>query len=178
MNITIMGVPLKFHWTYSILFFLLVYLFSPVVACLYLLSQILHEYSHVWVGQLFGWEASKVVISAGGAAAYISYPWEVSMKEFWVAFAGPAMSLLLTIFSYFLWKIYPSEDIMLWFVINAISIFNLLPIYPSDGGRMLHVIVAKIFGRERALRFSRALSISISLFVFACFMGLLLLRIL
>lgn len=169
-----MGVPLKFHWTYFILLAFLIYLFGPSFALLYILSQLLHEYSHVWVGQLFGWNTSKIFMTAVGAGAYISYPRKASMKEFFVALAGPMMSFLLVMFSYFIWKIYPTEEIMLWFIINLISLFNLIPIYPSDGGRMLHAIVAKIIGKENALTFSKVLNIFILLLLFIYIAGIML----
>jgi membrane-associated protease RseP (regulator of RpoE activity) len=47
------------------------------------------------------------------------------------------------------WTVYANVLFWIWFVNINLAIFNALPIYPFDGGRMFNVVLKKIFGKRK-----------------------------
>lgn len=96
-----------------------------------LLAALVHETGHlIAIGILSGsWQHIK--LSNGGAR--IVLPEITETKEMICALSGPAAGLLLL----FLWALFPKLAICGMFQ----SIYNLLPIYPLDGGRAMHCLL-------------------------------------
>ncbi|MBE6984876.1 MAG: hypothetical protein E7434_04555 [Ruminococcaceae bacterium] len=101
--------------------------FSP-----FLLSGILHEMGHLITLRLYKVEIHSIKLRMSGAeiaSAPMSY-----FQEILVAISGPLVNLMLLFFSS---KTNPNLAFMN-FVLVA---YNLLPIYPLDGGRILHAML-------------------------------------
>lgn len=120
--------PLAYLFSALLLLMLpLEWIFSAVAAAVF------HELCHGAAIYLLGGRIFGLRIGAGGAAMETEL-WN-SSREFWCAAAGPAGSFLLL-------ALYP------WLPKLAIcaavqGIFNLLPVYPLDGGRMLRILLKK-----------------------------------
>ena len=82
------------------------------------------------------------------------------LKEILIALAGPVTNLIILIVTY-IWFIESSYSHLIIYANLLIFIFNLLPIYPLDGGRVLNGILHIIFGRIE----SRKLCYDISMIV-------------
>ena len=87
----------------------------------------IHEVGHLLAIRLLGADARKIQVGSTGAKIHTAFsePW----REFICAAAGPTASLLLLLAA----KLYPR--IALCGFVQGL--YNLLPIYPLDGGRML-----------------------------------------
>ena len=81
-------------------------------------------------------------------------------KEILVASAGPLTNLIILIFTYVFFGNSNFSSLVIYANL-LILIFNLLPIYPLDGGRILNGILHILFGRLEA----RSLSFDISMVV-------------
>lgn len=117
------------------------WLFSAVVAA------ILHEFCHYIVILLFCGRVAGVKFYAFGAR--MPLPEMSRCREFLCAMAGPAGGLLLTLLA----PIFPRLAICGFLQ----SVYNLLPIYPLDGGRMLSALLSMLFFPPKAaglLRFT------------------------
>lgn len=148
--------PLKFHWTSLILLFLLISLVGItkgiILGVILLGSLLFHEYSHVWMAHRQGIGVSQVIVHGFGAAALmIRVPLEAYWKQLRISFAGPAASFFLAGFFYLPYAIASQgssstagflRDII--FINVVLGIFNLLPIFPSDGGRILYSIIGML----------------------------------
>lgn len=156
-------VPVHVHWSFAILFVLLIMAVDlagmlGVVVCL-----ILHEFGHVFVAQRFGYATHSVTLHALGAAANVVD--DLRRGEVRIALAGPlinigiAVMILIGYFSYIMWQ-GPNPDpsivqgpvfnfVNLMFGVNIILAgFNLLPVFPMDGGRVVRGTFT-YFGVER-----------------------------
>lgn len=102
----------------------------------FLISALLHEAGHLAVLCLFGAKIYRVNLKAPGAAIVTEpLPWH---RELLSAAAGPAVSL--TLFLLLLHKNPPFAMVNL-----CLLLFNLLPFWPLDGGRMLRALLSAAF---------------------------------
>lgn len=133
-----------------------VYLALSVVAMLlFFVTLIAHELAHSLVARIFGLKVGNITLFMfGGVAELESEP--VSPKsEFWIAIAGPLMSMALAagfILLSGLARVLEASGLLialmdyLGFVNLIIAIFNLVPAFPLDGGRVLRAALWKFKG--------------------------------
>ncbi|HEY3935730.1 MAG TPA: site-2 protease family protein [Gemmatimonadales bacterium] len=128
------------------------------------LSVLLHEFGHILAARRYGIHTPEILLSPiGGIARLASLPTK-PMQELAVALAGPAVTLAIVIVG--LLAFWASGDGGLFFLDlshgalwptviatnAALLIFNLLPAFPMDGGRVLRALVATRLGALRATR--------------------------
>lgn len=122
------------------------YVALAVVAMLGLFaSLILHELSHSLVARRFGLGIGGITLFLFGGVAELQDEPESARSEFWVAAAGPAMSFLLAGLGWIGWQLAaslaPGSSTAallqyLWTINLILAVFNLLPAFPLDGGRV------------------------------------------
>lgn len=140
------------------------YLVGAVTALLFFASILAHELSHSLVTKAEGGDVEKITLFIFGGVAQIEEEPRSAGREFLMAAAGPGMSLLLSAVAFggFVvtvglrapwWVWAPLEYLA---AINlAVSIFNLLPGFPLDGGRVLRSVLWAISGdMAKATRWS------------------------
>jgi len=144
-------------------------LVMAVIAFVYFMSILLHEFGHVVACRSVGGVADHIVLGPMGGLAMVRPP-DRPFPHFVTTAGGPLVNAILwAIF----WGILHSKalnpifetgstlSIVLWFffrgmmVINELLlIFNLLPIFPMDGGRLLQNILWPTVGYRESLRFT------------------------
>lgn len=97
-------------------------------------AAVFHELCHILVIYLLGGTICGIRIGVGGAV--IDTEPMTEGKELVCALAGPAGSLLLVL----LCRIWPQLAICA----GVQALFNLLPVFPLDGGRAVHCVVSLI----------------------------------
>src|SRR4051794_35968956 len=148
------------------------YVTAVVGALLFFLSIALHELGHAVVARRNGIGVLGIDLWVFGGLAKLSRDSESPGEEFRVAAAGPAVTLLITlvalvsvaVFSHADWGDNLAGDVSdsspvlalaAWLaLVNAgLLIFNLVPGFPLDGGRIARAIAWKVTGdRNRATR--------------------------
>lgn len=137
------GVITKLNVTTAIALSLLL-AFFPKFGFLLLSSFVFlipHEYAHALAAKRFGYEVEDIAVLPFGCATRLSSELKIGRHEYAVAAAGPIASLAVGVI---LFACYCFTDgiIALAFITSslinlAICIFNIVPILPLDGGRML-----------------------------------------
>ena len=103
---------------------------------------IIHEVGHIIVALLFKMKLQKIEVTPFGAnASFYEKFSNNKSKEILVALAGPLTSLVLVFLCTTQEAVYSNILIML---------FNLIPIYPLDGGRILFGILYILLGEEKS----------------------------
>ncbi|MXR19197.1 site-2 protease family protein [Halobacterium bonnevillei] len=113
-------------------------------------SVTLHELGHSWVALRYGIEIESITLwILGGLASLKTLPKEWN-REFWIAIAGPAVSVLVAAACYAAVVAAPESLQVSRFVVGYLALtnlllagFNLLPAFPMDGGRIFRALLAR-----------------------------------
>jgi Zn-dependent protease/predicted transcriptional regulator len=164
------GIDVVIDYSWFIIFFLVIYtmaesyfpqahqnystrqywLMGAIAATLFFLSILIHELAHSFVAIKHGIKVTSIrLLIFGGLAEVASEP-KSGKQEFLIALAGPATSMalgmfFLGIYSYFAMsnRITPAAGIAFWLASANIllAVFNLIPGFPLDGGRILRAFL-------------------------------------
>jgi len=113
-------------------------------------SVAVHELGHAAAARRYGIETSAITLwILGGLASLDRLPKEPG-KEFVIAIAGPLASVLTAAVAFAALFVIPSSAPVLVFVVGwlavmnvTLNVFNLLPAFPMDGGRILRAFLAR-----------------------------------
>ena len=112
-------------------------------------SIIFHEYAHALVARRYHLPISRITLFIFGGVAEMDDEPRTAAAEFWMAIAGPIASFLLAAAMFVILSIGPFGPESqfgaivgyLAFINLILAVFNLLPAFPLDGGRMLRAAV-------------------------------------
>lgn len=167
----ILGIPLRLHWSFLLFVGWLVldgmHLGATGVidtvgwTSMLFGSVLIHELAHALVGRSRGAEVQDIILyPIGGATRLTGLP-ESSWSNLAMTAAGPLTSLALAAASGLVAlaarvPLLPVDlhhgTIMgrLFWLNLILALFNLLPLFPMDGGRILQALLSKRFGDRRA----------------------------
>jgi Zn-dependent protease len=126
------------------------------------LIVLFHEYGHALACRSVGGNANQIVLWPLGGVAYVDPPQRPG-ATLWSIAAGPLVNVLLfpilTILGFLSrssgWaEATPNAHALLqsvWFINVGLLVFNLLPIYPLDGGQIVRSLLWFAVGRARSL---------------------------
>ena len=120
----------------------------------FMLLIIIHELGHILVSLLFKWKIEKIIILPfGGLTKYNEIINRPLIEEFFIVIAGITFQMIfyLLVRSYIDYKYL---NIINYFII----IFNLIPIYPLDGSKILNILFNKITSYKNSLLFTVIIS--------------------
>jgi len=111
---------------------------------------LLHEFGHSLVAMRYGYEIDSITLwLLGGLASFTEFP-EDWKHEFWIAVAGPIVSLGVGAACYGVFFLAPTGSNAVLFVFGylallnvVLAVFNMLPAFPMDGGRVLRALMAR-----------------------------------
>lgn len=168
------GINVYLHWSWFLAVWYIIEvtkgLYSSVVwnvfECLSLFAIVLtHEFGHALACRSVGGQANQIVLWPFGGVAYVAPPQRPG-AQLWSIAAGPLVNVaLLPVFSAIFYLAYSHEwnyiapDIYtfvqtIWSINLALLVFNMLPVYPLDGGQILRSLLWFAVGRARSLMFA------------------------
>jgi Zn-dependent protease/CBS domain-containing protein len=119
----------------------------------FFVALLLHELAHSLVAKSRGLRVRAITLFALGGVSQIESEASDAKSEFWIAIVGPLTSLvigfvLLGIVRVAGWlpgnePANPVSAVLLWlgYINIALAVFNMIPGYPLDGGRVLRAII-------------------------------------
>ena len=179
------GIDLKVHWTFFLLLAFFAFagyqgsgsltnaLITTVVILALFLCVVLHELGHSLVAQRLGIEIKDItLLPIGGVARLTSLP-ERPMDEVKIAVAGPLVNVVLAPIFFAIGIVLGASPLepaniiqggnsvgqifaYLGLINVALVLFNLIPAFPMDGGRVLRGLLASRLGAVRATDISSA----------------------
>jgi Zn-dependent protease len=172
---TIRGIPIRLHWSLLLVFALLTvslataylpdtepdlgtgaaWALAIVSSILFFVSLLLHELGHSIVAMRAGMPVDSITLFIFGGVASIRDEAKSAETELRIAAAGPLVSLALAAVFGLVWLLVRGSDALaaavFWLaVINLVlALFNLLPGFPLDGGRVLRALVWQFTGSQQ-----------------------------
>ena len=130
------------------------WILAAITVLLMFVSVVIHELAHSFVALARGLKANSITLFAFGGVASLSGDAKEASTEFLVAIVGPVTSFILAGLAYAVAATIDDTRIDLVFsylaYINfALGVFNLVPGYPLDGGRVLRSILWGITNNVR-----------------------------
>lgn len=116
-------------------------------ALLLFASVVAHELSHALTARRFGLEMRGITLFIFGGVAEMSDEPPSAKAEFWVAVAGPIASLVIAALFFGVrvgvdWPIAVAAVVGYLATINVVlAVFNMIPAFPLDGGRILRSVL-------------------------------------
>ncbi|WP_420386761.1 site-2 protease family protein [Roseivirga sp.] len=172
------GIKVYIHWSFLILIFIILYSGissgqsseAIVWHLLFILSifacVIFHEFGHALTGRHFGYNTKDItLLPIGGLARFEKLP-EKPREELLVAIAGPLVNFIIALILFMairptthyildldLSVITPENFLIMLLMANlTLGLFNLIPAFPMDGGRILRAILALFQPRAKATK--------------------------
>jgi len=182
----IFGISINIHITFLLL---LVFFLSGGVKWLVLMTGVfcfvtLHEVCHSLMARYYGINVREItLLPIGGIASMSSMP-EKPVQEFFISVVGPLFNLAVIVIFYnpmksllgpevlfqrpFSTATWPLTMAYLYWINLMLAVFNLIPAFPMDGGRILRSLLAGRIGHSKATKFAVGLG-HIFAIVFAYF---------
>jgi Zn-dependent protease len=132
---------------------------------------ILHEFGHALTARRFGVGTRSITLLPIGGLASLNEMPDNPKQEFLIAIAGPLVNVVIALMLYPFLSLesYLGQDpetlqqqlsfidssnflFFLFFVNVALVLFNMLPAFPMDGGRVFRALLSMKLGRVRATR--------------------------
>ncbi len=126
---------------------------SIATSVLFFITLLLHELAHSLVAKSRGLKVRAITLFALGGVSQIESEASDASSEFWIAIVGPLTSLvigfvLLGIVRSWGWglgrePVTPLASVLLWlgYINVLLGVFNMIPGFPLDGGRVFRAIV-------------------------------------
>ena len=163
----IFGIEISVHWSWAIIFVLVTWTFASgilgelfpewtssqrwlvgaLISLVFFTSILFHELSHSLVARRYGIPVSSITLFVFGGVSNLTKEPERPGQEFWIAIVGPLTSFLFAgLFGIGYVMLRSVEEGVAGVALNlaaintAIGVFNLVPGFPLDGGRVLRSI--------------------------------------
>jgi Zn-dependent protease len=167
---TLAGISVYLHWAWFLAFFYLTsrtqgyssYGWNALEILALFAIVLTHEFGHQLACRQVGGETHDIVLFPFGGVAYVSPPQRPG-AQLWSIAAGPlvnvalipVLSVLVSVSSHLGWyDAHPDAYEFIhnvWLINLVLLIFNMMPIYPLDGGQILRSLLWFPFGRANSL---------------------------
>ena len=161
-DLKIFALLILFYFTNQLEIYLMLMIFA-----------IIHELGHLLVGLTLGQKPKEIKINPFGLSILFKFNVdeynrkikngnELELKKIFIAFAGPITNILLIIIA----SITRIDEFMRTLIIASnvvIASFNLLPIYPLDGGRIVKGILHIFLGKHNSEKMVNDISIIVTI---------------
>ena len=186
---TIAGTEVRVHLTFFLLLLFVAVqgtgggqgadggLAAVVLVCAMFFCVLLHEFGHVFAARMYGIKTPDITLLPIGGVARLERMPRTPLHEFVVALAGPMVNVAIAAVIAIVLGLRVRFDanyafhqsggfwqhLMMWNIFMVV--FNLVPAFPMDGGRILRALLAMVTDYEKATRWAATIGQGIAALV-------------
>ena len=163
---------ISLHPLFIVLGILFVVLGECSVFFICTISACLHEIGHFIVASKHGYEMTKIRLMPFGAELHGDTDSFDGRDEIYIALAGPIVNFFICLTILGLWWLSPRTygfTSQIFQTNLVMGVFNLLPLFPLDGGRILLSVLSQKMPRVRGAQIVKRVSRTFAIFLFIIF---------
>lgn len=159
--------PIRLNFTFVFLVIILLFFGNIKLFIMYMFFSYLHEYAHGIVATMLGYTPTLVSLGLFGGVLHLKERFIRPGAQLMIHSAGPLFNLSLAMILYPLLLKTQWMWVLEAIVVNIIlALFNLLPLVPLDGGKIVGIYLARFMGHEKSYVVSKTISIIFSIILF------------
>lgn len=161
---------MQFKIDLKIFLFLILFYFTKQIEtyAIIMIFAIIHEFGHLIAGLLLGMKPKKIEIMPYGVSIKFQLTTNdynkkikkgniLELKKILVAIAGPLTNIIIIIIATQI-KLGIFNQMIIIYANILLILFNLIPMYPLDGGRIIKAILHIEFGKENSEKYINTIS--------------------
>ena len=185
---TVAGIDIYVHGTFVLLIAFLAFsdlvaghgvaamVYSTLLILAVFATVVLHEFGHALTARRFGVRTREITLLPIGGVARLDKMPDRPGQQLLVALAGPTVSLVIALLLFGWVRVFEgpvgfeslrlangSVVTQLMWINASLAVFNLLPGYPMDGGRILRALLAMRLAPERATQIAARVGQAVAL---------------
>jgi stage IV sporulation protein FB len=158
---------IELHYSFFPLLLMIILSGNPVFASASAIFSLMHEYVHRAVAAKLGYTPERISFGLFGGVLHIREGFIVPRHELLIHLSGPFFNILTALFLYGIYFYFYLPWLVPLILANAVlALYNLMPFYPLDGGKVMDLYLAVFLGYGRSQRISRIFSLLFSVFLF------------
>lgn len=185
---TFKGIEVVMHWSFLLLpaWVALPYILagtplramaSVTLVLILFLCVLLHEFGHALTALHYGIRTRNIMLLPIGGVASLEHMPKEPRKEFWITLAGPLVNLAIALLALAVigiqdlpvdltdWSVVPRWDRLPQNILYGnltLFVFNMIPAFPMDGGRLLRSGLSSVMPRAKATLIAATLGQAVS----------------
>lgn len=173
-------IKVKIHPTFIVFACLLIYFGQSILFFNYLIVMFVHEFAHAFVAKRLGYNIKNIKLIPFGISLNMNADNLMPKDEIKIALAGPIVNLFLSLVTISIWWLFPESynySYIFCYANFVTAIFNLIPAFPLDGGRVLLSLLKQKYSLKNSIKFCKIINVVISvlllfLFFWSCFISI------
>jgi len=162
---------LKFHPFFVVYVFVCLYFGWLNNIFFYIVAVVLHEYGHYIATRSFGYDVEGMLFNVYGAGLKTTNIFKPK-DDMVISLAGPMVNLVLILITVCFWWIFPTSYVFTLDFVKAnfvVMLFNIIPIYPLDGGRVVFAIFNNKLHTKKLIKINCSICLCLGIFFILLF---------
>ncbi len=167
LRLLIFRTKVELHFSLFLLLLIIVLSGNTLFAAASAVFSLLHEFAHRFTAIKLGYTPEKISLGLFGGVLHIREGMVKPRHELLIHLSGSFFNILTAFLLYGMYLYFYLPWLVPIILANAVlALYNLMPFYPLDGGKIIGLYLAVFFGYGRSQKISRVFSLLFSVFLF------------